>query len=166
MVVGDGDGRFTAELLRVRPDLRVDYVECSKGMVKLAQQRIEQLEVGESVHWATENINEWKGSGYDLVVTHFLLDCFEGDDLTLLIDSLYGKLNSRGYWLSSDFNPSVGWWARIWVKLMYLFFRLVASLKASHLTPFEPLFKTLGMSSEAEFTSFRGFIYSSLWKKE
>ena len=166
LVVGDGDGRFTAELLRARPDLRVDYVESSAKMVKLAQQRVEHLELEEPVQWVNQDINEWSGSDYDLVVTHFLLDCFEGDEFTSLIKSLHAKMKPMAYWLSSDFNPSVSWWARIWVKLMYLFFRLCTSVKASSLTPQEPIFKALGMCSEVQFSSVRGFIYSSLWRKQ
>ena len=43
LVLGDGDGRFTANLLRTNPDVTIDAVDSSAAMLKLLANRVTLL---------------------------------------------------------------------------------------------------------------------------
>lgn len=165
LVVGDGDGRFTLELVSRRPDLRIDFVELSEGMLTLAKSKFQKLSSPPHIRWVHQDIREWKATEYSLIVTHFFLDCFSPDELPSLVEDLKNKIVLGGYWLHSDFSPSTGTWARALLKTMYLFFRLTAGLKTRQLLKPQPLFRGYSLELIFQFSQAKGFIYSEIWRK-
>jgi len=166
LIVGDGDGRYTCELVNSRPDLRVDYVELSKGMMDEALRNVEKCASEKNINWRNLDIREFPGEGYDLVVTHFLLDCFDEKSLPIVIEELHHKLKNRGVWVCSDFDGEVGCWAKLLVRFMYLFFKVVARLETNRIVKPQPFFKKLEMKLEKREVLQQGFIYSELWVKK
>src|SRR5271168_378857 len=78
LVIGDGDGRFLAELLKRNPHLQADAIDTSAAMLQLLRQRCEAASPNGATRLRTCHANALtvplEGS-YDLVVTHFFLDC-------------------------------------------------------------------------------------------
>ena len=86
VVLGDGDGRFTARLLAVNATVEVDAVDSSGAMLELMRRRC-----GENprlrTHLADALTYEVEGAP-DLVVAHFFFDCFGQAE----VDGLVGRI--------------------------------------------------------------------------
>ncbi len=83
LVIGEGDGRFIYHLAQKWPSLKIDCVEASAEMIELARRRLQSLRTDAStIRFIQEDIRDWLPVGsYDLVVTHFFLDCFDENEL-------------------------------------------------------------------------------------
>ena len=140
LTVGEGDGRFVAELARQFPEIKVDCVEASEAMIDRAR---ECLPANAKVRFHQADALEWDFSKdkYDAVVTCFFLDCFSPETLAVLMPRLAASVRPEGQWLVAEFGqPSRGWpaWhARGWLAVMYFFFRLAARLEARRLPNWE-----------------------------
>ena len=75
-----------------------------------------------------------KPSSYDLIVTHFFLDCFDAPGLERLIDRIQEAAEPGALWLISEFREPR--WARPLLTVMYLFFRVSRRIVES--TPGRP----------------------------
>ena len=106
---------------------------------------------------------------YDLLVTHFFLDCFERKELHAVVDKLAGAATPDAIWLVADFQkPPRGWprvWGRLLIATMYLFFRSLSSLKARRLVDYGPFLTGNGFSLTNEVVSPNQMIRSQLWRR-
>jgi hypothetical protein len=104
---------------------------------------------------------------FDLIVTHFFLDCFRPDQLDLLLPKLSEAAAPDACWLLADFQePAAGpakWRARAILEAMYLFFRWAAALPASQLTPPDALLARQGFALGQRRTFDWGLFHSDLW---
>jgi hypothetical protein len=71
-------------------------------------------------------------------VTHFFLDCFPRDEVKAIVDKLAGAAAPGAVWLLADFTiPPAGIFSRmhakLWLHMMYLFFRCAAGITANGL---------------------------------
>ena len=108
-------------------------------------------------------------NSYDLIVTHFLLDCFAEETLAPLIRQLADAANSEARWLIADFcHPPRGWRrlrARALIATMYLFFRVVAGIEARQLVDYRPLLRAQGFEPTGEMVLPNEMIRSELWQR-
>ena len=75
LLVGEGDGRFLEQLLVIAPSVEVVCVDGSAEMLAVASKRIAASTRVQFVH---ADLAAYEPTGhYDLVVTHFVLDCFD-----------------------------------------------------------------------------------------
>jgi ubiquinone/menaquinone biosynthesis C-methylase UbiE len=140
LLVGEGNGRFLCELLRVYPKINVDCVDLSPHMLEVARGRLERLHP-ESCHFVQFlhcDILEWSPShSYDLLVTHFFLDCFDERRLESIVEKLADAARDNSIWLIADFTIPSEMLARahaiFWLRLMYAFFRICAQIDTKHL---------------------------------
>jgi len=173
LIVGEGNGRFLFELLRHHPGIEVDCVDSSEGMSQLAQTRVEALSDQQStIRWLRQDIVSWDPprSKYDLIVTHFLLDCFPKMQLETVVKKLGNAGTENAEWLLADFRvPSDGKVARmnsrIWLAAMYQFFRLTAHIEANKLIDPTPFFERDGFSLVQRRLSRQGMLKSELWRR-
>lgn len=163
LLVGDGDGRFLERLVEVVDGVRVDYVDSSDGMMRLARARVGDREG--RVRYFTSDVRDWESVGYDAVVSHFFLDCFEGEELAGVVRLLVGSVREGGVVVVSDFDPSVGWWARGVVWVMGLFFRVAAGMRITKVLNYSRMFEAMGLKVVSEMSVMRGFIYSVMLQK-
>jgi len=142
LIAGEGNGRFLLECQRMLPVARTTVVDASALMLRAARNRLVRhgldLHRVELVHspvlrWAPE------GNVFDLIVTHFFLDCFGPDELKRTVGHLASAAAPDAAWLLADFQmPGRGperCRAQIIHAIMYAFFQLVARLPARRLTP-------------------------------
>ena len=76
LVLGGGDGRFTACLLEANSDLRIDAVDASPAMLRALLKTVQEKTRSEYGPFAPD-LRTWEPGRepYDLMVSHFFLDC-------------------------------------------------------------------------------------------
>jgi SAM-dependent methyltransferase len=168
LVLGDGNGRFLAELLAANPAVIVDAIDISPAMIELARRRVGGADRAR-FRVADARLASFPPAGYDLVVTNFFLDCFPRRDLGELIPRLAAALEPGGRWAVADFRlPEGGWprWAgRAALAAMYAFFKLATRLPAGRLVDPDPLLRGSGLTPAGESSRLRGFLSARLWEK-
>jgi len=170
LIVGEGNGRFLRELLRAHPDTQVDCIDASERMLQLAQRS-----VGDSTNRVTflrHDITSWSptpAGRYDLIVTHFFLDCFSDGELAQVISKLSQAGTADAAWLVADFRiPAQAFArarARMWLAMMYCFFRRVAGIDARNLVDPSPFLRAEGFSLMQQHLSRHGMLKSELWRR-
>ncbi len=167
LIAGEGDGRFLAEFVRAHPAAAIDCVDASGRMIELARRQVP----GAKVRFLQGDIRkiELPREHYDLLVTHFFLDCFTGAGLREVVQKLAGAGNREAVWLLADFHlPSHGWrrWhAKIWLHAMYCFFRLTSGLESGHLDDPSPFLQANGFECVRRRGSRFGLIQSAVWHR-
>jgi SAM-dependent methyltransferase len=169
LIVGEGNGRFLAELLRAHRDIEVDCVDASERMLSLARKRVGPD--AERVRFLQRDITSWTppADRYDLIVTHFFLDCFRADQLADIVRKLSQAATANATWLLADFCvPSDGFdrlRARAWLGAMYRFFRYVAGIPARDLVDPSPFLRSENFVLTQEHLLRHGILKSQLWRR-
>jgi len=162
LVLGDGDGRFLVRLVQQNHGASIDYIDLSWRMLELARRR-----AGEKVTYVRGDALTvaLPKAEYDLLVTHFFLDCFDSTDLERLIARLAESSRPDSRWVVSEFRES-SWWARRIIRLLYRFFAWTTGLKTSRLTDHRPLLEKNGFRLAKEQTARWGLLASELWIRQ
>jgi SAM-dependent methyltransferase len=169
LILGDGDGRFTAGLLAYNPHLHADAVDISPAMLALltrrahaahptAQARL-RCHVADACTFAPAGC-------YDLVVTHFFLDCLTQPDLSNLAARLRPHLTPNALWLVSDFRIPTGplrWPARALVRSLYLSFRILTGLLTTRLPDHAAALTSADLTRTTQQLSLGGVLTTELW---
>ncbi len=169
IVLGDGDGRFLAQLLSANPALHADAVDTSAAMLHLLQTRCEAAAPTASSRLKTHHTDALTfhpSHSYDLVVTHFFLDCLTQSELEALITRLAPHLQSGAHWLISDFQIPAGAlrpFAKLYVRSLYLAFRLLTGLRTTRL-PDHVTALAGGFTRIAQHSSLAGLLTTELWQ--
>ena len=172
LILGEGNGCFLQEFLKTNPHARLTCLDASRRMLEMARQRVaknaDDLSRVEFVH---ADALSWHGAErkYDLVVTHFFLDCFRPEQLELLIRNVAAQATPRAAWLLADFQrPATGmrrWRAALILKLMYAFFGVMTALPAKRWTAPDPFLRELGFQLIERRESEWGLLHSDLWSR-
>ncbi len=168
-MLGDGDGRFLAAFLRANPAVEVDAVDSSARMLALAKGRVAEHAARVRFHHA--DARDWPPprADYDLIVTHFFLDCFTDAELGPLVARLASSATGRARWVVSEFHqPATGfaaWRARFWIGGLYAFFRVVTGLHVRRLPDHRAVLKTQGFRCEQTLLADGGLLTSELWRR-
>ena len=103
LVLGDGDGRFTARLLRTYPNIQVDAVDASPAMLRSLLERAGPDARRLRVFLADARTFQPPMPPYDLVATHFFLDCLTTAEVQSLAETLRRIATPQARWLVSEF---------------------------------------------------------------
>jgi SAM-dependent methyltransferase len=169
LVLGDGDGRFLARLLAANPDLHADAVDISLAMLRLLTRNGRRAHPTATTRLRTHQANAltFDHAGlYDLVVTHFFLDCLTQSELNQLIGRVAPHLAPNSLWLISDFRIPKGPMrlpARIFVRLLYLAFRILTGLRTTHIPDHAAALTASGFTLTAQHISLTGLLTTQLW---
>jgi len=171
LILGEGNGRFLAECLRnLRPG-KIVCVDASARMLQLAQHRVSGESTTTVIEFVQADALAWQPPAgiFDLIVTHFFLDCFRPQDLRELLPKLAQAAAPSAHWLMADFQiPSTGWrrWrASLIHRLMYLFFRIVTRLPARCLTVPDPFLAEQGFVLRQRRVSDWGLLRTDWWQR-
>lgn len=106
---------------------------------------------------------------FDLVATHFFLDCFPRAQLCAVIDALQLAARPSASWIVSDFQIPPAGLRRLRARaihwLMYSFFRLFTKLPASALVSPQPFLKQCGFVRVRRVEFEWGLLVTELWKR-
>lgn len=161
LLIGDGDGRFSSELLRANPKILVDSVDISSAMLARAKTRAGTN--SQRLNAIHEDALHYKFpiGHYHFIGLHFCLDCFRQDQIEKLLPQLEASLGPAGLVAYTDFCAEKAW-QKILVRLLYHCFHLGAGLEVTSL-PKVNWSPNMVISQEASFL--RGLVKSQLLTK-
>lgn len=167
LVLGDGDGRFLAHLLARNPHLHAHAVDLSPAMLHLLRTRAALATTRLTTSEADALTFQPTGL-YDLVVTHFFLDCLTEPELNQLMAHLTPHLAPGALWHLSDFRIPAGPLrlpAQALVRLLYLAFRLLTGLRTARLPDHVSALHRAGLSLLARHRSLFGILSTEIWQQ-
>lgn len=171
LVLGDGDGRFLAELLRRAPSMQALAVDSSAAMLQRLQGRCRFA--GPRLRTLHGDVNELHGGlenlgDVDLVTTHFLLDCLLQREVEDLAAHLAETVQPGALWLISEFGIPQGrpwrWLGGLYVRGLYRAFRVLTGLRARSLPDLAAALERAGFLRIHRSERLRGLLYSELWQ--
>ena len=172
LIYGEGNGRFLTELCRRFPAARVTCVDASARMIDLARSRLARNSLpDDQVEFIHADALTWAPPAgcFDLVVTHFFLDCFRQDQVAQLVLIIARAAASRANWLIADFKEAdrglKRWRSQVILAVMYVFFRQATRLPASGLTAPEAYIEGNGFRRVRRLEADLGLLYSDWWQR-
>jgi ubiquinone/menaquinone biosynthesis C-methylase UbiE len=166
LVLGDGDGRFLERLLAVNPTLTADVVDSSLSMLRLLERRVRRSRPRIRVHH--QDALAWSPTGsYDLIVSHFFLDCFFPTELEQLLDRVLPHATSGAQWVISEFaiphNALAAYFAGRLIGLLYLVFGWLTGLRVRRLPDYDAALLRRGLILQHDRRSLGGLLCSEIW---
>lgn len=170
VVYGDGDGRFLAELVRRVPQIQVTAVDASGEMLRRAAERLPsnapvRLVQADALAYEAAALPE---APFDLIVSHFFLDCFDEEELTALLARV-NRAARGGVWVVSDFaippRPIARQAGRLVVSGLYLAFGLLTGLRTRRLPNHARVMHEAGWRLEDRRTLLLGLLVSERWHR-
>jgi SAM-dependent methyltransferase len=167
LVIGDGDGRFTAELLRANQHIQIDAVDASPAMLAALlhhagpQANRIQAFCADARHWMPPN------PPYDLIVTHFFLDCLTREEIESLVTTIRAAVLPSAQWMISEFAIPHGVYgrfvARPLVAFLYWAFGKFTGLKVRSLSDHGVELRKSGFTLQQQHSRLGGLLVSQLW---
>jgi ubiquinone/menaquinone biosynthesis C-methylase UbiE len=171
LLLGEGDGRCAARLVKLAPGARIVCVDSSPGMIERASRRIREAGGEGRVTFECADVRSFapEAGRFDAVATLFFLDCFGADDVASIVARTGAGLRPGASWLFADFALPAGVIARararMWLAALYAFFRWETALAASSLPPSEQILEAAGWQ-RGELVEFQwGLIRSCVFKR-
>ncbi len=173
LVLGDGDGRFLEQLLLLYPQCTAVAADISAAMLDKLQRRCLH-----SVPNAATRLTALQRSALEidpppstnLIVTHFLLDCFSQQDVDALTTRIASQLAPGALWLVSDFalptSRILRPFARLYIASLYAAFRLLTGLRVHQLPDPQSALQHNGMRRIERRALLGGLLYTELWRRE
>jgi SAM-dependent methyltransferase len=171
LILGDGDGRFLAQLLARNPHLKADAIDTSATMLHLLSQRCESITSDSAARLQTHQNSALtvpiEAKRYDLVVTHFFLDCLSQSELESLVARIAPTLTPGALWLISDFRIPGGLMrlpAKFIIRTLYLAFRVLTGLRTTRLPDHSTPLSQAGLTRIAHQHHLGGLLFNELWQ--
>ena len=156
LALGEGDGRALAALLRANRTATADAIDLSARMLRLARARAGSERV--NYHRGNALAMPLPAAAYDLIVTHFFLDCFKEAELDRLVRRIARAARPDARWVISEFRKP-----GLLVAMLYLFFRVTTGLRTRRLVDYHPILHCHGFRLAREERAWRGLLASELW---
>jgi ubiquinone/menaquinone biosynthesis C-methylase UbiE len=169
LIYGDGDGRFLAELVRRLPQIQVVAVDASGEMLRRAAQRLPsnaavRLLEADALTYEAATLPE---APFDLIVSHFFLDCFNEEELSALLAHVNHAAAEGAMWVVSDFaipqKPVARQAGKLIVSGLYLAFGLLTGLRTRRLPDHGRVIREAGWCLEDRRTLLLGLLLSERW---
>ncbi len=172
LVLGDGDGRFTARLLATNRAVQIDAVDASAVMLGLLKHRALAAEDGEgrlrTIHADLRDFIPDR-DGYDLIVSHFFLDCLTDEDLERMVARIGPYLTPDATWIVSEFSvPQKGWRsmaAGALIRFLYLAFKTMTHLDVRQIPDYASVLASNGFVRQQQIQFLGGVLSAERWRK-
>jgi ubiquinone/menaquinone biosynthesis C-methylase UbiE len=172
LVLGDGDGRFVARLMGESPHLRAEAVDLSQTMLALLRKRVARKGAQNRLSTVCADARSFEPAsrGYDLIATHFFLDCLTEAETDQLIARLGARLDPGARWVISEFQiPEDGhlkiWLARAMIAALYSAFGMLTGLTVREIPPWRRLLSRHGFEPKARRGWLGGLLVAELWER-
>jgi ubiquinone/menaquinone biosynthesis C-methylase UbiE len=169
LILGDGDGRFLARLLAINPLLEADVVDISPAMLRLLEARLTQDQRERvTLHQADVRAFSPPEKPYDLVVTHFFLDCLFPTELVALVGRVTPRFATDARWVISEFSlprsqPGAAM-GKLLISGLYRVFGITTGLRVRALPDHASALKEVGLFPIDERRWLGGLLLSQLWQ--
>lgn len=162
LFIGGGSGKALNEIFEIRPNAHVVYLEKSKQMLLKAQKKCIK---SNQVEFILGDENQIPNQEFDIVICFYFLDLFSFKKQQLIFNQLNQSLKKDGKWLVADFNPAKKWWQKWIEKTMFLFLKTTTRIESSKIPKIKTLFKERAFSQIKEKHFFKGYLFSSVYRK-
>jgi ubiquinone/menaquinone biosynthesis C-methylase UbiE len=171
LILGEGNGRFLLECRRKFPDAKITVVDASPRMLDRARNRLTGQGINcDRIEFICADALTWTPPErtFDLIVTHFFLDCFRATQVESLIATLARAASPKADWLLGDFQCAPAGFprfrSRLILWLLYRFFRFTTRLPASTLTRPDAFLEQHGFKLRAREVYDWGLLHSDRWQ--
>jgi SAM-dependent methyltransferase len=168
LVIGDGDGRFAAKLLEENPHIAIEAVDGSELMLRQLMRRAGRNANRVRPHLADARHLQLAACKFDLIATHFFLDCLTTADVESLAMRVRESLISDAAWVVSEFAIPDSWYgrfiARPIVTALYFAFGCLTGLTIRELPLHREALQGVGFILTNERKWLSGLLVSELWK--
>jgi len=173
LILGEGDGRCLARLIKIAPRARIQCVDRSVAMLERAARRLSSDTDRRRVTFREADAleNDFSAEHYDAVLTLFFLDCFSPENVEILVQHLLPRLTPRAKWLFADFDipENRGAFAKVrarfWLVILITFFRWQTQHAPKSLPPSEAILRRAGLALVAEKTFQFGLVRSAVFSQ-
>jgi SAM-dependent methyltransferase len=173
LVLGDGDGRFTANLLHTAVGVHILAVDTSDSMLRLLRQRCKRsanrLPLDRLRTLQASALEVTASHDTDLIATHFFLDCLTQPEVNTLAHNLAAHTRSGTLWLLSDFGEprprALRPLAALYIRALYFAFRVLTGLRTTHLPNTQAALAAEGFERIGRHERLFGLIYTELWRR-
>ncbi|MEZ2348506.1 class I SAM-dependent methyltransferase [Terriglobus sp. RCC_193] len=174
LLLGDGDGRFTAALLQQAGTADAFAIDDSAAMLHALQERCTAIGAASRLRTLCTRLNDGlpeaiAGKHFDLIATHFFLDCLRDTEVERIVHDAALCTTSDAYWVISEFRvPNHGVMrlpSRLIVRLLYLAFRILTGLRAQKLPDYGAILRLYGWRMQQQKTWLAGLLVSELWQR-
>lgn len=168
LVIGDGDGRFTARLLERNSQVIVEALDASEAM--LHQLRLRAAGNLRRVHARLADARRpyLLVRKFDLIVTHFFLDCLTTSEVEALALQIRGRLEPNAAWVISEFAVPDSLYGRMvarpLVSALYFAFGLLTGLTIRQLPEHHDALQTAGFVLAQRRKWLGGLLVSEIWR--
>ncbi len=167
LALGDGDGRFTARLLRENTNIQIDAVDASPAMLGTLFRHASPHNNRVCTHQA--DVRTWQPGGppYDLIVTHFFLDCLTTEEVQSLATTLSNAVCPGSLWIVSEFAIPGDWFGRLVARpvvlALYRAFGWFTGLQVKELPNYSLALREAGFKLNKCSRRLHGLLISELW---
>ena len=167
LVIGDGDGRFTASLESSNLTIKVDAVDASEAMLRQLTARASSARI--RAHHADARAFMPPNRDYDLIATHFFLDCLTTEEVADLASRLRRDASTNAIWVVSEFAVPPNLYgrtlARPLIRALYLAFALLTKLRVRKLPDYHAALTRSGWSLLEQRTFLGGLLVSQMYRR-
>lgn len=197
LLLGDGDGRFAARLFAQNSRIQADAVDASAAMLAALRRRVRsrcsdrmpalqtiQADLRQfapayapSAHSGsdlassdrTRNDSAKSDWGpYDLVATHFCLDCLTDQEVDALIARTLPHMDPGATWVVSEFavprQRALRPLGRLLIRFLYFAFGRITGLAARQIPDYATALGRHGFVREQRTELLRGLLVAELWR--
>ena len=164
LIVGGGRGEILKIIDQLTIPLEITYLDVSEKMIKYASRlTLSNL----TIRYQVGPIQDFKSDEkYDVLITSFFLDQFEGRVLNEITYTLSVLLGQGGQWLLTDFQRTGKIRHLLLEKVMYLFFKFFTGISAGKLSDYPGAVASTGMTLVDSRQFNHGFIKSWLFSRK
>jgi len=167
LVIGDGDGRFTAQLLEQNPLITVEAADASDAMLQQLMQRTGCNADRVHTQLADARRLSFVARRFDLIATHFFLDCLTTDEVESLATRIRETVEPGAAWVISEFavpdNPYGRLIAGPIVAALYFAFSILTGLNVRRLPEHHKALHRAGFILSRQQKRLGGLLVSELW---
>jgi ubiquinone/menaquinone biosynthesis C-methylase UbiE len=157
LILGGGSG----EILNLMPlNVDITYLEKSKAMIHLARKYSRSYMTfvqQDFLQYDESELFEW-------VVCPFFLDVFDLEHLKKVLEKIASLVSKEGKLIVIDFN-SGNWFQNIFIRSMYLFFRITTNIQTKKLLDIHQNVLDLGFEQNKKQLFSNGLIFSRIYSK-
>lgn len=159
LILGGGSGWILEPLCTACPDLQIDYIDISPGMINAAKKNSGNHR---RVNFIQGTESDIPNRLYDGVITNFYLDLFDEQNAGHVISKIRVSLHPSALWHVTDFVQEQVW-HKVMLWVMYRFFSIATRIEAIRLPDWQRKMTQAGLTL-LESKNFRnGFIKSNLY---
>lgn len=173
LILGDGDGRLLdviAKSMPINSKQTIVSVDHSESMLSQQKKRIANEPIFEQIEWIRADALSFalEPCTFDVIVTPFFLDCFNEEQLQMVLPNWIEGLRQNGRWYYVDFCIPTSGWRRFGAKwlsqIMHWFFRVTTGLPNRNLLDIRGRLLQMGLVREQQIDGFGGMISTEIYR--